>query len=470
MAIITVKYDPTITHSDVIARLDNSSHDEAGEYYQRNPVEIQQTSVYGVQCPIIAVNNIMIASQDILSFRLDDTGHIPSVNLHINDRKSLIEYLDTPGADNELRIIILPPFEDVYKKINLTFFITNFRQGRDGDLYISGEYKLPTFTASQFKSLGELSTYELCDTVAKETGLGLASNVEGSEDKRFVYCPYISYKNAIEKEMTRSGSESQIYEWWIDVWNYLNFVDIYERYNTSDSEDDLRVWVSGAVDEIGEGIKIEPQEVKAELTNLFGSEESQLYIKNYRIVNNPGPNLRKGVDRVYSVYMMDGEEGKKEKGTYIGDNNAKKDIFYNYEYKGEVYGEYDYITSSMFRDVFLQKMKTYGIEVDLNQPLLGLQRGNHVIIELYYNDDSKDYPTAGLSEEGLVNLDQTTNPPLEEIGQTYVADTFKLDNANSGQYLIVGNVYKYENLRWTQTVILTRPIEQKPKLIAEEDV
>ena len=466
MAVVTVKYDPTLKQSEVIARLDNSSPDEAGEYYQENPVEIQQTSVYGIQCPIIAVNNIMIAAEDILSFSLDDTGHIPSVSLHINDRKSLIEYLDTPGNDNELRIQILPPFEDAYKKINLTFFITSFRQGTEEDLYISGSYKLSTFTSSQFKSLGELSSYELCDTVAKGTGLGLASNVDGSDDKRFVYCPYTSYKSILEREMNRSGTKTQVYDWWIDVWNYLNFVDIYERYNTLDPEDELRVWVSGQVDEIAESAKIEPQEVKAELTNLYGSEESQLFVRDYRINNDPGLNVKSGTDRVYSVYMMD--EGK-EKSTYVSDGDVKKDVFYNYEYKGEVYGGYDYLTSSTFRDSFIQKMKNNTVEVDLGQPLLGLQRGNHVLLELYYNDDSRDYPTAGLSEEGIVDVNQTTDPTTTEIGDAYQEDSFKIDNSLSGQYLIVGNIYKYEGLSWTQTVTLTRPIEQKPKIIAEEN-
>ena len=77
MAKLEVKYDPTLEQSEIIARLDNSSPEEAGKDYQDNKTDLQQTSIYGVQCPIIAVNNIMIAYEDILSFELDDTGHIP---------------------------------------------------------------------------------------------------------------------------------------------------------------------------------------------------------------------------------------------------------------------------------------------------------------------------------------------------------------------------------------------------------
>ena len=468
MAKIEVKYDPTLEQSEIIARLDNTSPEEAGDDYEGNQTALQQTSIYGVQCPIIAVNNIMVAYEDILSFELDDTGRIPRVSLHIIDRKSLIQYLDSPGNDNELRIQILPPFEDAYKKINLTFFISDYSMGTGGDdLFITGDYKLPKFTSSQFKSFGEVTLYDLFDQVASDTGLGFATNVEAGDDARFVYCPYNSYKNILEKEISHSGDESVIYDWWIDVWNYLNLADVRERYTTIDSEDDMKVWISGAVDEVGEGIKVEPQEVPAELTNMFGSEESQLHVVDYRVMTNPGINIREGTDKVYSVYSM---KDKEYQDTYISDGDVKKDVFENFEYKGEVYGEYDYITGGMMREPFLQKMKNGSLEVDLGQPLLGLQRGNHVNFACYYNDDSMDYPMDSLKPEGGVQEVQTNVQLMTpDVDETDPSDTFKLNKSVSGQYMIVGNIYKFIDRQWTHTVVLTRPIDQKPKILTEEE-
>ena len=463
MALIEVKYDPTLEQSEIIARLDNSSPAESGDQYTRNPVEIQQTSIYGVQCPIISVNNVMIAVEDIWDFELDDTKQVPSVSMCVYDRKSLIQYLDTPGNDNELRIQILPPFEDAYKKIDLTFFISNFRMGNHGELYINADYKLSAFTSSQFKSFGEVSLYELFDSVASETKLGFATNVENVDDKRFVYCPYNSYRSTIEKEVSHSGDEVTIYDWWIDVWNYLNLVNVYDRYNSVDAEDDMKVWISGMKDDSTESMTLIPQEVTAELTNLFGSDESQLYVNKYRINNDPGINVFLGTDKVYSIYSMKDLEYQDK---LISDGDVKKDLFYNFEYKGEVYGEYDYITNGMMRTPFLQKMKNGSVEVDLTQPLLGLQRGGQCRFACYYNDDLVDYTLTGMEEEGLADLDPSLEVPMNELGGG--SDTFKLDNSISGQYLIVGNKYKFKNGQWTHTVILTRPIERKPKLLAEE--
>lgn len=464
MALIEVKYDPTLEQSEIIARLDNSSPEEAGENYERNQTGLQQTSIYGVMCPIIAVNNIMIAYEDIISFELDDTKHIPSVNMHIYDRKDMIKFLDTPGNDNELRVQILPPFEDAYKKINLTFLITNFSVGAKGDLYITGKYKLSKFTSSQFKSFGEVDLYGLFDTIAQETQLGFATNVAQGEDKRFVYCPYNSYNNIIEQEVSRSGDETNIFDWWIDSWNYLNLVNLYERYTTVDSDDDMNVWISGDVSDVSEGVKITPIKTLAELTNIFGTENSQLHVFNHRIINNPGLNMIEGTDKVYSVYSM---KNKEYQDNYISDGTVKKDIFNNFEYKGEVYGDYDYITGGMKRAPFIQKIKNNCIEVDLGQPLLGLQRGGHVVFSCYYNDDSVDYPADGLEKEGLADTTPQTDPQVMNPEMSG-PDTFKIDGSISGQYMIIGNIYKFTPKGWIQTVILSRPIERKPKILEEE--
>lgn len=463
MSKLEVKYDPTLEQSEIIARIDNPGPGES-DGTVKNRTEIQQTSIYGVQCPIIAVNNIMIAYEDILSFELDDYKHIPSVSMHIRDRKSLIQYLDAPGNDNELRIQILPPFENAYKKINLTFLISSYNSGGEGDLYISGVYKLSAFTSSQYKSFGEISLYELFDHVASETHLGFATNVEQGDDKRFIYCPYNSYQNIIEKEISHSGDETNIYDWWIDSWNYLNLANMYERYNTIDSEDDMKVWISGAIDEHGEGIEIKPMEVPCELTNIFGTEETQLYFQDHRRFTKPGVNVHEGTDKIYSVYSMNNKEYQ---DTYISDGDIKKDTYNNFEYKGEVYGEYDYITGGMLRDPFLQKMNSDVMEVDLKQPLLGLQRGNHVILACYYNDDSRDFPVSSLIDEKLADDNINTETPVMEPN-TKGDDSFKLDKSISGQYMIIGNIYKFNKGQWTHTVVLTRPASQNPKILLDE--
>ena len=144
MGKIQVKFDNTLKQSDIIVRLTNSSKDESGDNYKNNQQEIQQTSIYGIQAPLIMVNNIVVDFSDVIYFNLKSIDTLPTVQMTIRDRKRLLTTLDTPTIDNELRVQILPKFDDKYKKINLTFYITSMRCQND-IINISGEYKVIPF-------------------------------------------------------------------------------------------------------------------------------------------------------------------------------------------------------------------------------------------------------------------------------------------------------------------------------------
>ena len=91
MSRIQTKFDNVLKQSDIIINLTNSSKEEVGEEnYKDNKQEIQQTSVYGIQAPLIMVNNIVVDFSDVVSFDLKCTEVLPSINIEIKDRKNLI--------------------------------------------------------------------------------------------------------------------------------------------------------------------------------------------------------------------------------------------------------------------------------------------------------------------------------------------------------------------------------------------
>lgn len=468
MAIIQVKFDSTLKQSDIIVPLTNSSKDEAGDAYTQNRPAIQQTSVYGIQSPLIMVNNIVIDFSDVLLFELSCVYDTPSVKLVVRDRYSLISTIDTPSVDNELRIQILPKFEDKYKKINLTFYIT--RSSVSGNVIdIRGEYKLSKFTSDNIKSFGEISTYQLIEKIAQETGLGLASNVADSNDKRYIYCNNKSYNDLLQSEIEMSGSDMQVYDYWIDWWNNIVFADIYERYNATDSDDDMQIWVSGQQKEMEEGSEIQPQKVVASFNNHIASATSELYIKGYNVVNKPGEQMYSGTDRVYSIFNS-------ETGEYsdylIQDGDTQKDIYTKYEYLGEVYGEHDYLLSKVKRNAFLQKIRSNEtIEIILKTPLLGVMRGNRCNLLWYINNDMVDNIKETMSEAGVIQEDLDTNIPLtagDNVEDNNGSGSFTLDKTKSGQYLITACVIGFEEGEWSYKITLSRPTSAKPVIINEE--
>lgn len=472
MSRIQTKFDNTLKQSEIIVNLTNTSKEEVGEEnYQDNKQEIQQTSVYGIQAPLIMVNNIVVDFSDIISFDLRCTDVLPSVNMEIRDRKNLISSFDTPGVDNELRVQILPKFDDKYKKINLTFYITSMDINED-TISIRGDYKLPSLTSDRIKSFGEINTYSLFESIAKETGLGFATNVElNDKNKRWIYCPNTSYENLLEKEINYSSIDNQILDYWIDPWNNLTLVDIYERYNATDKEEDMMLWVTGENKEMEEGNKPTPMEVPAILNNHIGSKTSELYVEKYDITNSPGQQMYSGTDRLYSIYE---EDLKEYKDYLIQDGSTKKDIFTRFEYMGEVYGGFNYLMAVCKRQDFLQKISSNeSVNITLNYPLLGILRGNRINFSWYINDDMTKGLQESLKESNMVNDEPVQDPQISNLQNdgTFETDngSFILDKSISGQYYINGWELRFENMKWEHILTLSRSTLDKPKIINVEN-
>ena len=465
---VQVKRDHNLEQEDIVVVLTNSSKDEAGEHYTNNQPEIQQTSVYGIQAPLIKLNNVVVDFSDVIDFSLKSTSVLPELFVIIRDRYNLSATLDTPGVDNTLRLQILPKFDGKYKKINLTFFVNDIRYDK-GFVTIKANYKIPKFTNSQIKSFGIINTHDLFDKVSVETGLGFATNVESNDgDKRYVYCDNKSYNELISREIRRSGCDLEILDYWVDWWNNLVLVDVYERYNTIDPEDKLKLWVAGQNHEVAEGNKVDPQEVPAILNNNPANKMTELYVESYHITNKPGGQMWLGTDRVYSTYECPSYEYK---DYLIQDKDVHKDIYEKYEYLGEVYGDYNYLLSEKKRDGFLQKIRTHEtVEVILKTPLLGIMRGNKINFTWYIDNSHHDTIKKVMEEENQIHSVDTT-PIIDDssIESKSNDGSFEIDKSISGQYLITGCEIKFANKKWQYKVILSRPSSQKPKIINDNE-
>lgn len=467
MSQITIDFDNNLTYPDIVIPLVHSSEDEAGENYKDNQTEIQQTSVYGIMTPLIKINNVVIDFTDVIDFSLKSKYNLPSLSITVRDKYDLIKQFDVPGSDNIVQVQILPRFDNAYKKINLMFYLSNIRNN-NGFITATGIYKLPKLTASNYKSFGEINTYDLFSEIAKDTKLGLATNIEANDsDKRFVYCDYKSYLDIMDYEITHAGYDLQICDYWIDFWNNINLVDIYERYNAIDPDDQLKIWVSGQNKEITEGNKPVPIQIHAILNNHPGLQNTELYIQKYERVNKTGQQSSNGTDRVYSSFNMNNNEYQ---DYLIQDGDVKKDIFTKFEYVGECYGETDYFLTERKRKDLLQKIAIETIEVTLKTPLLALMRGHKINMTWYINDSKYDNKQENLKEDGVIQDVETvvqTDQSTETISNPDNGH-FVEDKSVCGQYLITSCDMKYSNNEWNYILTLSRPASHKPQIIKEE--
>ena len=108
MSIITTKFDNQLKQSSIEV-----------------PLIAPREEEMEIWTPIVAINDIVFDFDKVLRMNLYDDDRLPRIEVTIFDENKLLSGINNPSNDNELRLQILPPFEDAYKKINLTFYITN---------------------------------------------------------------------------------------------------------------------------------------------------------------------------------------------------------------------------------------------------------------------------------------------------------------------------------------------------------
>lgn len=447
MAQITVKYDPTIEIEKIEEPFYATSLDESPNDITS---EVQQTKITGILTPLIKVNNIVILWDKVTRFELSSTKFLPELTFTFKDDLDLVKSLDQPGNDNLVLLQILPPFENAYKKINLRFFITNIII-RSNTITLSAKYNVPALYQDKIEALGKISTYSLIDTVAKNCELGFASNIDETEDERYMYLRNNNYISIIQNEIKKSGNPQCVLDAWIDLRNYIILCDMYERYNAIENE--IKVWTAPTVipnTENNNTPEVIAKQEDAILSNSIGVRNTQLYITDYYVSNNSGKGIKQGTDKVIQSYYMNKNE---ESSVLIQDGDIKKDTFLKTMYMGELFGDYDYFTNEVCRTAFIQKINSNTIEVSLKTPLLGLERGGRVNIQWY----EANAVINGIKNENNIE----TNTP-DNADEPKGNDEMTLNKQVSGQYLIIGTIIKFFGFDegWKYTLILSRPANQ----------
>lgn len=512
---IHVVRDPQIEQSDVVVPIERWGASEVDPVTMHDDVNALNT--YGITSPLISINNIIIEEKCIVKFKLDGCGHIPTVTATVIDSANKFRVFDPVTSDNEMIVQILPRTDTYYKKIKLTFYITKF-QVRGETIDVAGVYKLPQLSSSVIQGFGEMTTYKLLEKIATDLNLGIVTNIgecdpnkdarnafmkdenrsggsgfqdygnlyqkqnkyvaavreESEVDKRWIYCDNISYVDLMAREVELGGDveNNLIYDYWIDFWNYMNIMDIYDRYTNIDVDENMILYsCAGQTDANATDEDIEKTYVMISpvaLTNADGMEQTDLYIRDLDKHSTPGNNYANGSDRVLSVY----EENRGEYLDHLFQNSeVKKDIYTKYIYGGEIYGDNNFFLNRELRADWLRKVKSNYIIVDSAAPCVGIMRGQQIRVEWIIHDDAYVDALKNLAEDDLINEKRDTNVPKSGIeeGVPQNGTIAITDETVSGQYLVWGINLIYKDGFWHNELTLVRPPEAVPRIIKSEE-
>ena len=161
------------------------------------------------------------------------------------------------------------------------------------------------------------------------------------------------------------------------------------------------------------------------------------------------------------------------------DGDVQKDAHIQMVYVGETYDSFNYFIQSKKRESFLRKISSNEtIEIETSTPFLGIMRGDKVNFVWYVNNSNTEILTESLNEQGVTDqesasaassipLETTEIPEGEEVPDQ--GGTWTPDPSISGQYMVKGVTYKFQDQEWTYVLTLSRPYSEKPYIINQEN-
>lgn len=436
---------------------------------QEKDTMVDQTKVFGTMVPLVAIDGIAIDFSEVQTLRIENTfsTKLPTCEFSFLDSKGLFKNYYSTKA-HYIQIIILPPFDNAYKKINLVFEISKFNVDSSTIAEISGTgiYKCNELYDSRFEFLGSnISTFNLFNTISENTKLGLASNITEStiDDKRFMNIPHISYKDLMESEITKSGTnENIVLDYWIDYWDYLNINNIFELFtsNSQNKTELTKVWVASNNMAVSTVDNVEPVKVDMALSNHPALSGTDLFIKDHSIEQNITKLKNSGTSKVLSIYNNNTKEwvdhtieiSKTETSNNSDSEFLTEPTKTTFEYTGELYENYDSYFSNRARETFLKKITKEIHYFTLTRPILGVLKGDTFEVHYFTNDSiNTDYQDADkdtrtyLKKEDNNNTNNPSNNNQPNSNSLNNIENLTKNTEVSGIFKVLGSTIHFDN-------------------------
>ena len=498
-----VAHDPTLK-IEGIAKLYSNQHKvemEDNELSTNNEYDALLTD--GIMYPLVVINNRNISNNDILSFQLDYTDFVPTIKLIIHDLHETEQKINSTQMSGLIRVAMISPVDNVYKKILMNFKITNARVNPTNRSIVTyyGEYNIPKFkqinnghiwmqnvcSKSDVCNQGghiNANTWEMLHYIAEVSNLGFACTKQCKEINDRVIRNIFSqrYDQYIKHQLLHSGlTEENIFDAWVDLYGYIVMINVAWVLNQDIEPDDLTIETNTGIHPSSNDLPDQkPQTTSRTLTNynLTGTV-SNIEIDSYNInISNDAVHFGT-LEHSYS-YKFKANKTELEEidiqtkqnsidGDFIEEYNTGKNRpipsfdFCDDEYTG-LSGGYDLNNQKTIRTAFFRKHRQSILEVVLKNYNLGLQRGTLVNIAIFDNDPINKKITfanvTNLAEASEEIEEDRSNIPNEINEEDIIQDdgaympNFKL----SGLYYIDGMKFEYsiELGRIVQTLYLIK--------------
>lgn len=444
--------------------------------------------------PFVRVNNYIFSKESIKYFKINTEGHIPTLSLNIIDQDRKFKVDSFPRDGDVVTVLLNSKNSDTFKSIHMDFDITsvNTRKTKDSEpveFRLNGQTKIPGLYTEDCQHLPENTSLKHIEEICKNIGLGMATNIDTTNDKQIRIQPYITYLDWIKETVKNSYiSDNSFQNFFIDPYYYLNFIDVNRLLNSpnpklEEMQETLSAFITTVSTDPEKGSEdTEDKKLPHILTNHTKLQGQNIYISSYRILNNSSHiSLKNGIFNEMQIYDDNtdikeknrGDINKKDKFTLEplnsnnmmereeplkgrrGENRYKKQKKHQYlgrqqvgdEELGNVHANYLFTMLNNDRNYKeTQKMKL-AVHLDGFNPSIYTYQKIPVFIYVYNNEEVRggvDLKQKA-KDQGFEGVDMGQGKQMSIEGDGAFEPDMILDEFLSGYYLVesINYVYNY---------------------------
>ena len=443
-----VVLDPKFFKPYIVKQFEDTTGHNIREEEQPNTLKDDAINI-----PVIKLNNIILKDNNIDYVQINYNGFVPTIHLSVKDSQDFIKICDTPGLDNYINVAITSEVNGYYKKIFLSFYIIDYKVYDDGYIGYDGIYKYQALNTAMFKQIGDkkLSTYEMLETIAKETELGFAAmkDCKDIKDESYRIIRSQNYIDYIQEQIKQSGTdENSIFDCWVDLFGFIVLVNVHTAMYEEIEPGQLTIYSMVGNNSIANKTsQVTPILLQRTLTNnLVNPTEYNLLFKKYEnIVNNQKIYSDGALNQNYYMTspgkdnLISVEELQVIENSLDGAKNSQGYEFKKTNFLGIEFEDSSVLFKKSLNKKFFDKLRSRRLKIELDKYNIGLERGTLVNVLF------KEYDNAVIKTI-------TPNNELEENAEGVV------NPFSSGMYYIDGMefIYKTEDRKITQYLYLIK--------------
>ena len=435
--------------------------------------EYDATKVDGIMWPLIELNNRVLEKENIRHMILYYEEFTPTLYLEINDTGGYTKKEDIPGMNSEIKLVMIPSVDGVYKPIRLLFKIDD-AYFEDDIIYINATFKYTPLNKTYIKEIVfpactkcpqpesiMLNTWEYHHRIAQLVGLGFASTdqCKNIEDRIPRIMSSESYQEFIQRNIKFGGlDENSIFDSWIDLYGYLVLVNVPYVMNSTITFRHLAIYATTGLHSTSERIKSEehPKYVHRILTdyNIQGAPNN-MNIEWYD-PQTTNQMVEWGNMRNTMIFtptgVQNGTNTIEQEDVLAKQNSLDAEYLEDYMISQEQdiqIERYDIPTERQrnLRIAFFNKYKQRTFVVRMSQPNFGLQRGTLVEVRIF-TEQREQKQNIQTGTDNVLGA-QSTDVERQDFGDLTQREAMEdgtlqmLNYGLSGQYYISGMRFEY---------------------------